>query len=59
MNVEITGLLFALVTLTADAFLADFQAEIKVQYKPEPTVMMVAINKYEAIISFIAMVLTS
>lgn len=30
MNVEITGLLFALVTLTADAFLADFQAEIKV-----------------------------
>lgn len=40
-NVELLGLLCLLVSLLADGFLPDFQAEIKEKYKPEPTVMMV------------------
>lgn len=35
--------------MLADGFLPDFQAEIKSKYKPQPSEMMVEINKWVAI----------
>jgi UDP-galactose transporter B1 len=42
-----------LVSLLADGFLPDFQAEIKSVYKPQPMEMMASINKWVAIIAVI------
>ncbi|MFY7862150.1 MAG: hypothetical protein ACOVP5_07965 [Chitinophagales bacterium] len=42
-----------IISLLADGFLPDFQAEIKSVYKPLPMEMMTQINKWVAIISFI------
>ena len=42
-----------IVSLLADGFLPDFQAEIKVNHKPLPMEMMTTINKYVTIISLI------
>jgi len=43
------GLIFLLLSLLADGFLPDFQAEIKQKYKPKPTEMMVEVNKWVCI----------
>lgn len=42
-----------IISLLADGFLPDFQAEIKSVYKPLPMEMMTQINKWVAIISFL------
>lgn len=47
------GIVLLVVSLLADGFLPDFQAEIKSVYKPQPMEMMTAINKWVAIVSFI------
>jgi UDP-galactose transporter B1 len=41
--------------MLADGFLPDFQAQIKAEYKPQPTEMMEQINKWVAIISLFSM----
>ena len=40
-----------IISLLADGFLPDFQAQIKSEYKPQPMEMMTAINKWVTIIS--------
>ena len=48
---EIAGIVLLIVSLLADGFLPDFQAEIKVNYKPLPMEMLTIINKWVTIIS--------
>lgn len=55
---QILGIVLLFVSLIADGFLPDFQAEIKSEYKPEPTEMMEQINKWVAIISLISMIVS-
>lgn len=50
---EVLGIVLLIVSLLADGFLPDFQAEIKTDYKPQPMEMMTEINKWVAIVSFI------
>jgi drug/metabolite transporter (DMT)-like permease len=50
---EFIGIVLLIISLLADGFLPDFQAEIKSVYKPLPMEMMTQINKWVAIISFI------
>ena len=49
---EIFGIVLLLISLLADGFLPDFQAEIKSVYKPQPMEMMTIINKWVSVISF-------
>jgi drug/metabolite transporter (DMT)-like permease len=50
------GIFLLFVSLLADGFLPDFQAEIKAEFKPMPTEMMEHINKWVAIISLASMI---
>lgn len=50
---EFIGIVLLIISLLADGFLPDFQAEIKSVYKPQPMEMMTQINKWVAIISFL------
>jgi drug/metabolite transporter (DMT)-like permease len=50
------GIFLLFVSLMADGFLPDFQAEIKAEFKPQPTEMMEHINKWVAIISLTSMI---
>jgi len=50
---EIMGIVLLIVSLLADGFLPDFQAEIKSVYKPLPMEMMTQINKWVAIVSIV------
>jgi len=50
---EIAGIVLLLVSLVADGFLPDFQAEIKTKYKPLPMEMMVDINKWVCLLSIV------
>jgi drug/metabolite transporter (DMT)-like permease len=47
------GIVLLFVSLLADGFLPDFQAEIKSVYKPLPMEMMTQINKWVAIVSIV------
>jgi uncharacterized membrane protein len=47
-----------LISLLADGFLPDFQAQIKSEFKPQPTEMMEQINKWVAIISLFSMLIS-
>lgn len=47
------GIVLLVVSLLADGFLPDFQAEIKSVYKPQPMQMMTAINGWVAVIAFL------
>ena len=40
------GVILLLISIMADGFLPDFQAEIKTVYKPSPVDLMAQINKY-------------
>ena len=48
---EFFGIFLLIVSMLADGFLPDFQAEIKTVYKPQPMEMMTAINKWVTFIS--------
>ena len=48
---EVVGIVLLVVSLLADGFLPDFQAEIKSKYKPQPMEMMTVINKWVTFIS--------
>jgi drug/metabolite transporter (DMT)-like permease len=50
---EIGGIALLIVSLLADGFLPDFQAEIKSKYKPLPMEMMVEINKWVTLLSIV------
>jgi drug/metabolite transporter (DMT)-like permease len=50
---ELLGIILLFVSLLADGFLPDFQADIKITYKPQPMEMMTAINKWVAIVAFL------
>ena len=50
---EVFGIVLLIISLLADGFLPDFQAEIKTDYKPQPMEMMTEINKWVAIVSVI------
>jgi drug/metabolite transporter (DMT)-like permease len=50
---EMLGIVLLVVSLLADGFLPDFQAEIKSVYKPRPMEMMTAINKWVAIVAIV------
>ena len=50
---EIAGIVLLLVSLLADGFLPDFQAEIKSKYKPLPMEMMTEINKWVCLLSIV------
>lgn len=55
---EAIGIVLLFISLLADGFLPDFQAEIKSEYKPQPTEMMEHINKWVAILSFASMLVS-
>ena len=46
---EWIGFVVLFISLLADGFLPDFQAEIKSKYNPKPTEMMTEINKWVSI----------
>ena len=48
---EFIGILFLLFHFVAEGFLPDLQAEIKANFKPQPTEMMEAINKWATILT--------
>lgn len=50
-SVTLFGVVLLLVSLVADGFLPDFQAEIKTVYKPAPIDLMSQINKWAFILS--------
>lgn len=50
---ELVGIVLLIVSLLADGFLPDFQAEIKSEYKPQPMEMMTSINMWVSIISIL------
>lgn len=50
---EIGGIVLLIVSLLADGFLPDFQAEIKTLYKPQPMEMMTEINKWVTLLSIL------
>jgi len=50
---EIAGIVLLIVSLLADGFLPDFQAEIKSKYKPLPMEMMTEINKWVCLLSIV------
>lgn len=56
---QIIGIVLLIISLLADGFLPDFQAQIKSEYKPQPTEMMEQINKWVAIISLVSMVVSN
>jgi len=47
------GLSVMILSLIADGFLPDFQAVIKSEFKPEPTVMMAHVNKWATVFAFL------
>jgi UDP-galactose transporter B1 len=53
---ELTGLGLLLLSLFADGFVPDFQAEIKEKFKPTPIEMLVSVNKWVAIFALIYLV---
>lgn len=53
---QYVGIALLLISLLADGFLPDFQAEIKSVYKPQPSEMMVEINKWVAVLSLISII---
>ena len=46
------GLISILISWICDGFLPDFQADIKINYKPNPLEMLAAINKWVSILTF-------
>lgn len=53
---ELIGLVLLFLSLLADGFVPDFQAEIKEKYKPTPIQMLVSINKWCAIFALIYLI---
>lgn len=52
-KVHVLGLLLLLVSLFADGFIPDFNAEVKDLYKPTPIQMLCVVNKYTSLVSFL------
>jgi UAA transporter family len=50
---SLLGLGFMILSLIADGFLPDFQAVIKSEFKPEPTIMMAYVNKWATFVAFL------
>ncbi len=48
---QMLGVALMLISLVAEGFLPDFQAVIKEKYKPHPTVLLAAVNKWTTIFS--------
>ncbi len=54
--IELIGFLLLLLSLLADGFVPDFQAEIKEKYKPTPIQMLVSVNKWCAIFALVYLI---
>jgi hypothetical protein len=53
------GIAFLIVSLIADGFSHDFQAEIKSKFKPAPIEMMSQNNKWVCILSLLLLIVTN
>lgn len=56
-NTQLLGIALLTVSLLADGFLPDWQAEIKSEYRPKPREMLQVINKWVGLISLAWLVL--
>jgi RsiW-degrading membrane proteinase PrsW (M82 family) len=56
---ELVGLVLLLVSLFADGFLPDFQAEMKEKHKPRPIEMLITLNLWCGICSLAYLILTN
>ena len=52
-HTEILGVVLLIASLVADGFLPDFQAVIKSEYRPQPSVLMGEVNKWAGILAVI------
>ena len=57
-SVQLFGFVLLLVSLLADGFVPDFNAEVKVLYKPPPIQMLCIVNKWCALFSLVYLTAT-
>ena len=57
-STELLGLVLLLISMFTDGFIPDYQAEIKDKFKPSPIEMLIKINKWCAVFSFIYLILS-